>query len=96
MSKLEAMFEEHRKREFIYFERIKVPRHPRPDLCAFLMLHELLGGDETLIYRAENDEIFLRVDTDLLAMRADSDFIRDLVRCGVRYNESTNTISMFV
>ena len=85
VSKLKAMFDEH-KDEYIRFESIENPRHPRPDLCAFLMLHDLLGGSGDMVCSASHDEIWLDVDLELLEEKADSVFIRDLVRCGVRYD----------
>lgn len=82
--------------EFLKFERVVNPRHPRPDLCAFLMLHDIdpqIGKD--MVTAAEHDEIWLCVDVEKLAAAATEDIVRDLVRCGVRIDDDGN-LCMFV
>lgn len=70
--------------EFLKFERIESPRHPRPDLCAFLMLHDLVPGDSDMVAGASHDEIHLDVrEEDLAAVVTEAQVI-DLRRCGVR------------
>lgn len=73
--------------EYREFGRIQNPRHPRPDICAFLMLHDLLGGKGDMVSGASHDQIYLDVDEEELAEKADRGFIMDLARCGVRYDE---------
>lgn len=97
MLDLNAVFEEMSEAdEFLEFDRIENPRHPRPDICAFLMLHELLGGEGDIIGSASHDEIWLDVDVKKLAAKAAPEFIRDLSRCGVRYDPETDSLCMFV
>jgi len=89
-------FEKHDD-EYIKFDRIENPRHPRPDLCAFLMLADLVPSDSgDIVTAAEHDEIYLAVDCEKLAAAATSEHIRDLARCGVRYDESLDCLAMFV
>lgn len=92
---LQMVFERNGE-EFLKFETITNPRHKRPDLCAFLMLDDLLPGDRDMVSSAEHDEIFLGVDCEKLAEIITEDQIRDLVRCGVRYSEEYDGICMFV
>lgn len=73
--------------EYCEFNRIEHPLHPRPDLCAFLMLHDLVPGGGDIVAAAEHDEIFLSIDQDALAAVVTDDVIRDLTRCGVRLDE---------
>lgn len=91
---LEAMFERHSEEERLKFDRVENPRHPRPDLCAFMMLHDLVPAKRDMVCSAEHDEIFLDVDPEDLARVATDDIVRDLVRCGVRYNGGS--LAMFV
>lgn len=102
-----AIWERHSER-FLKFEEIKEPRHPRPDLCAFLMLHDLAPcvSDENsikngfgmmdMVAAAEHDEIWLSVDVDALASNVTEEQIVDLQRCGVRYDDDNDSLAMFV
>ncbi len=81
--------------EFLHFERIESPKHPRRDVCAFIMLHEMVPGDGALISASEHDEYFLDTDCDKLAKAATPELVRDLHRCGIRYNEDYNCLAVF-
>lgn len=82
---IQALFDKHGDKEYLEFDRIPVGdrRHPRPDLCAFLYLHERFGGTGDAISGAEHDEIYLDWDD---AELTDDDVIY-LSRCGVRCGE---------
>lgn len=82
--------------EYLHFERIEKPLHPRPDICAFLRLHELVPGTRDMVSAAEHDEIFLDVDLEQLAAVATEDDVVYLQRCGVRLDESGDGLAMFV
>ncbi len=93
MSKLRELFAAAND-EYLEFERIENPRHPAPDICAFLMLHDLAPvrngvGSQILdiVAAAEHDEIFLATDIEKLAEVATPGIIRDLARCGVRLGD---------
>jgi hypothetical protein len=92
---LHAEFEKYND-EYIKFELIENPRHRRQDLCAFLMLDDLLGGGGGVVSSAGHDEIFIKFDCGDLREKATPDFIRDLVRCGVRYDSNYDSLCMFV
>lgn len=93
---LQATFDKHSD-EYIKFERIAYPRHTRPDLCAFLLLHDLGGGNgRDMVSAAEHDEIWLDADPDVVAAKATEDDIVTLIRCGVRYDAENDSFCMFV
>lgn len=91
---LAAAFEQHND-EFLKFDSIPEDqrRHVRPDLCAFIYLHEKLGGEHDVVGGAEHDEIILSFDgLDRLS-------VEDVIyisRCGVRYSEEYESLCMFV
>lgn len=72
--------------EYLEFQHIINPRHKRPDLCAFLMLDELVPGTANMVAGAAHDEIYLEVDLEALAAAVTPEIIIDLRRCGVRYS----------
>ncbi len=92
--KVQALFEQHND-EFLEFDCIPEAdrRHPRPDLCAFIYLHEKLGGEHDVISAAEHDEIYLEFENLNLLTSEDVLYIH---RCGVRYDEETESLCMFV
>ena len=92
MIDLKAIFAKHAD-EYAAFERVVNRRHPRPDLCAFLMLHDLAPRDPVLggyvrqmVQAAKHDELCLDTDIDLLATNATEDDIVTLIRCGISFN----------
>lgn len=82
--------------EYMSFERIEGAPSKRPDLCAFLKLDALLGGTGDIVCGACHDEIFLDVDIDRLNEVASRDDIVYLIRCGVRHDDDTDSLAMFV
>lgn len=99
---LKAIFEKY-DNEFLKFERIESPLNRRPDLCAFLLLDNIvpprpnrIGGLNDMVRAAEHDEIFLDVDVDKLAELATEEQIRDLIRCGVRFATDIDSLALFV
>lgn len=87
--------------EYLQFDKIRRPRHRRPDVCAFLMLdacqprRPARPGD--IISAAEHDKIYLDVDVEVLvASEPSSAFIRDLSRCGVCFDADEESLYLFV
>ncbi len=80
--------------EFIEFDRIPVSerRHERPDLCAFLYLHEKLGGEGDAVGAADHDEIWLSFEN---LERLTAEDVVYIHRCGVRYSEENESLCMF-
>ena len=81
--------------EYLKFDRIENPRSKRPDLHAFLLLDEIQPGDRDLISASEHDEFYLNIDCDAFAAVATDEQIRDLNRCGVRYDGDLDSLCMF-
>lgn len=95
MQDLAERFEKYED-DFLKFERIESPSHPRPDMCAFLRLHELCPGTKDMVDGARHDEIWLSVDPEELQGKASDDDILLLTRCGVRYDDDADSLAMFV
>ncbi len=95
VKKLANLFED-RHDEFLKFERITNPRHARPDLCAFLLLHDLVPESCDMVASAAHDEIWLDTDVEKLAAAATEDDVTTLLRCGVRYDSEADSLAMFV
>ncbi len=70
-------------------------RHPRPDICALIYLHEKLGGKGDAISAAEHDEIYLDWEKSRLEFMTEEDVLY-VTRCGVRYDPDTDCLAMFV
>lgn len=81
--------------EFLKFESIENPRARRPDLCAFLLLDQLVPGDRDIVGHSRHDEITLEVDCEALARAAAEVDVLELVRCGVRFDRGRECLTMF-
>lgn len=85
MINLEEVFQKY-DYEWLHFDSVKEKLHPRPDICAFLLLDKLVPNpNRDMISSAEHDEIFLDTDCDELAAAATEEDIITLIRCGVLY-----------
>lgn len=89
-------FEQFDSDHFLEFAHIENKLSSRPDLHAFLLLDSLVPGILDMVGSASHDQIWLEVDPDDLEKVATDDQIKDLVRCGVFYDEETDSLSMFV
>lgn len=96
MQSLSDRFDKFHDDEYIQFSRIDSPACLRPDLCAFLRLNELCPSNSVIVSCAEHDQIWLSVDCDEFNNAASDDDILMLTRCGVIYDENTDSLSMFV
>lgn len=79
--------------EYLKFERISEPRHVRPDIAAFVLLHSLVPGASDIVAAAEHDQIWLDTDPEELAKVATEADVLELVRCGVMFDG--DGLSMF-
>lgn len=103
LDRIAALFEKFDD-DYIKFERIppEQRRHPRPDICALIYLHERFGGpvDEDgtsrdAICAADHHEVRLDWKAQKLFDFTEEDALY-LARCGVRYDSSSSTFAMFV
>ena len=82
--------------EFLKFDRVQNKLSQRADLHAFILLDSLFPNNHDIVSGAQHDEIWLDVSPEELAKVATEDQIIELIRCGVRYDESTDSLAMFV
>lgn len=88
---LEALF---KKYDHQYLEKSPTPRHPRRDISAFLLLHELCPAHDDMVSGAVHDVIYLDPSLENLASsNITEEQVLELVRCGVRLND--DHLSMF-
>ena len=82
--------------DYLKFDLVENKLHARPDICAFLLLDKLMpNAGRDIICAAEHDEFFLDIDIYKLAELATEADILTLTRCGVHYDSSTDSLSMF-
>lgn len=96
MSSVKQIFESVND-EFLKFDAIENPEFTRPDLCAFVMLERLFPSTNhsDIVIAAEHDIIFLDVDVESIE-KLTKEQILYLTRCGVMYDSSHDSLSMFV
>lgn len=94
LEKLQEWFETHDD-EYGEFARVEYKTSGRRDLHAFNLLDRLVPGDCDMVAAAEHDEFFLEVEPEDLAKVATEADIVELIRCGVRYDESEASLAMF-
>lgn len=83
--------EEHGK-----FSRVKNKFSNRPDLHAMILLHKYFPDSMDIIANAQHDQIWLEPRPDDLPSKMTPEEMIDLLRCGVWYESSTDSLSMFV
>lgn len=83
--------------EYLKFKEIKNPPCESSDLSAFMLIHKFMIDKEAdIIISSEHDEIYLSsIDTLNLEIIKEEDII-NLIRCGVRYDQNYECLSMFV
>ena len=96
MIDIAAVYEKHTDKEFLKFDRVTDRQSERPDLHAFLLLDKLVPGTRDIVTAAEHDEIWLDVNIDELSVALTEEQMIELIRCGVRYDKSTDSLAMFV
>lgn len=79
--------------EALAFDAIADKRHPPPDLCAMLYLHERIGGEGKMCM-AGVGEILLHCGPKQLRKLTPADVLY-LVRCGVRFDEDAEGLAIF-
>lgn len=85
--------------EFIKFENIPKSDRPftSPDICAFALLDKKFPAerDFDMVSCAGHDEIYLRIESEQIAQLTDDEILY-LTRCGVRYEDDTESLALFV
>ena len=80
--------------EYLHFERVDDKITNRPDLEALLMLDKQYDSNVGILGGVNYEEVFLNVDLNKIDLTED-DVIK-LLRCGVRYDSDSESLSMFV
>ncbi|MFS2103602.1 hypothetical protein [Ralstonia sp. Ralssp135] len=91
---LHATFEKYND-DYLNFEAVENKRSQRADLHAFLLLDELQPAGGDIITASYHDEFYLDTDCDELAKVITEEQVRELARCGVRYDGDDNALCMF-
>ena len=81
--------------EFLKFERVENKFSNRADVHAFILLDKLVPGKDDILVDARHDEVFLSIGPEKLETASDEQ-IRDLIRCGIRLDDSEDGLAMFV
>jgi hypothetical protein len=96
---IELIDGEDSEEEFLAFGRIAEKFSSRPDLHAFLLMDRLVPShtESDLLSAAEHDEIWIEIEIERLVEAGITvEQVRDLVRCGVRYDSNHDSLAMFV
>lgn len=88
------LFEKHND-EFLKFERIhkKDRLHPRPDICAMMLIHERYPETEDIVSSAEHDQIWF--SPQKFGKFTEEDVIY-ISRCGIMWDKDNECLSSFV
>ena len=81
--------------DYLTFEKVTRKLNLRADLHAFLLLDKLIPGDQNMVVSPNHDEIYLNVDAEELEKVVTDEQIQELVRCGVFYEDETDSLCMF-
>lgn len=73
--------------EYLQFDRIENKRSKKPDVHAFMLLDELVDGNQRLLSEHGDYELYLSPNVEELNKVITDDQILELVRCGIRYCE---------
>lgn len=83
-------------KEFCRFHAVENKKSGRPDVHGFLLLDSLCPGKSDLVVGAKHGEIFLAVRPEELMASASFSRLVELRRCGLRYDEDTDSLTMLV
>lgn len=81
--------------EYKKFERVEDKRSSRPDINAFILLNELVPDKEQIIAAVAHDTFYLKVDMDKLVQVINRRHIVELIRCGVMFEPTEESLFMF-
>lgn len=90
-----AVFQEEKSDEFLKFDRVENKLSQRTDLHAFLLLDKLVPDKRDIVRGACHDEIYLGVDSRKLAEAVTRDQLVELIRCGVRWSDESDSLCIF-
>lgn len=82
-------------RLYLKFEEVKEKFSNRPDLHALILLDKLVPGKTDIIACSEHDEYFLDIAVSDLSGKITEEQVKDLIRCGLLYDESLDSFKFF-
>jgi len=83
--------------EYCQSEKIKNKLCESTDLAAFMLIHKfMIDKVADIILSCEHDIIYLAPIDNLDLKRIKESDIIDLIRCGIRYEDDFDCLSMFV
>lgn len=89
------VFQKDTSDEFLKFDRVENKLSQRTDLHAFLLLDKLVPDKRDIVGGACHDEIYLGIDSRKLAEVVTRDQLIELIRCGVRWSDESDSLCMF-
>lgn len=89
LEELAELFENHSD-EYLKAE-VSGPR----DLAAFNLMNKLVPSNKDIVSCAEHDEFWLSTEPEELAKVATEEDVLFLIRCGIRFDEDTDSFAMF-
>jgi len=87
--------------EFLKFDRVENKRHPRRDLHAMLLMAEILPSIRNIISAAEHNKVWFEcgeLDNNKeyeTLWPITEDQVVELLRCGVSFDDSTESFYLF-
>jgi hypothetical protein len=81
-------------KEYRIFDLVKNKRSSRPDLHAFMLLDSLFPGSHDVVSASEHDVIYLFPSEDKIESLTDEQIL-ELTRCGVMYDDDSDSLMMF-
>ncbi len=95
MIDVKETFAKFENEEFLKFNQVVNKMSQRADINAFLLLDRLMPSDGDIIAAAEHDIIYLDANINKLAEIATEENIVELIRCGVMYDNETDSLMMY-
>lgn len=97
LERMEELFDQYSDEdEYLKFEKVENKLSQRSDLHAFILFDKLMPVSKSdIIGSSEHDEFYLSIEPEEFAKVATDENILELVRCGVMYNSSYDSFSMF-
>ncbi len=81
--------------DYLDFDNIADKKNRRPDIHAFILLSELFpDSNQDIVCASCHDVIWLDVGIEDIEKLTDENII-ELTRCGVRYDDDAESLSMF-
>lgn len=80
--------------EYCHFERVKNKISNRADLHGMILLDKLFPGSCDIIVSAGHDKVWLSIGDELDNLSEDN--VIELLRCGISYDESGESLYKFV